>query len=46
MPLGTVRRFISDMAYLKNNYWFTWTVNDGYGNDVPDALCFGDGVKV
>jgi large repetitive protein len=43
--IGTVRRFISDMAYLKNNYWFTWTVNDGYGHDVPDALCFGDGVN-
>jgi large repetitive protein len=43
--IGTVRRFISDMAYLKNNYWFTWTVNEGYGHDVPDALCFGDGIN-
>ncbi len=43
--VGTIRRFISDMAYLKNNYWFTWTVNEGYGHDVPDALCFGDGIN-
>jgi O-glycosyl hydrolase len=43
--VGTVRRFISDMAYIKNNYWFTWTVNEGYGHNVADALCFGDGIN-
>jgi hypothetical protein len=43
--VGTVRRFISDLAFMKNNYWFTWTVNDGYGNDTGDVLCFGNGVS-
>jgi len=42
--IGTVRRLIADLAYFKNNYWFTWTVNDGWGHNVPDALCYGDGV--
>ncbi len=42
--IGTARRLIADLAYFKNNYWFTWTVNDGWGHNVPDALCFGDGV--
>jgi hypothetical protein len=42
--IGTVQRLIADLAYFKNNYWFTWSVNDGWGHNVPDALCFGDGV--
>jgi len=42
--ISTTRRFISDMAFIKNNYWFTWTVNDPYGHDVKDALCLGNGI--
>lgn len=43
--ISTIRRFVSDMAFLKNNYWFIWTVNDGYGNTNTTDLCFGDGVN-
>lgn len=40
--VGTLRRLIADMAFLKNNYWFTWTVAGGSA-DYGDALCYGDG---
>ncbi len=42
--VGTVRRMIADLAYFKDNYWFTWTVTTGYPNDDNDSMTFGDGV--
>jgi O-glycosyl hydrolase len=43
--ISTTRRLISDIAFIKNNVWCTWTVSDGEGNDVQEALCFGDGAN-
>jgi len=40
---GTTERFISDMAYLKVNYWLTWQIWNSNGPAETDVICSGNG---
>ena len=40
---GTLERFISDMSWLKFNYWETWQLWNNNGPAAGDTLCSGNG---